>query len=202
MWEDAGVTAVEAAGSADTRERILEIGEELAQTRGYNGFSYADISRRLALTTASLHYHFPRKQRLGLALVERYGARFAAALDAITASGLAPRAELEAYAGLYREVLAQDRMCLCGILAAERETLPAGMRSALDRFFQANESWLATVLARAEAEGSLAPGRGTTAVLPGLIVAALEGAMLVAHGTGEIARFDTAVRGLLALVVT
>lgn len=48
---------------------ILNVAERLAQTRGYNGFSYADIAAQLGVTKASLHYHFPSKAELGRALM-------------------------------------------------------------------------------------------------------------------------------------
>src|SRR5208282_4598313 len=62
---------------------ILNVAERLAQTRGYNGFSYADIAEELGVTKASLHYHFPSKAELGRALITRYQAVFAAALETI-----------------------------------------------------------------------------------------------------------------------
>ena len=43
-----------------TAERILDTAQALAQVRGYNGFSYADISAELAITKPSIHHHFPR----------------------------------------------------------------------------------------------------------------------------------------------
>ena len=55
-----------------TAERILDIAERLAQTRGFNGFSYADIAAQLPVTKASLHYHFASKAALGSALIMRY----------------------------------------------------------------------------------------------------------------------------------
>src|SRR5262249_60601726 len=66
-----------------TRERVLDVAERLAQTRGFNGFSYADIAAEVGITTASLHYHFPAKADLGRALVERYTDGFQSALAAI-----------------------------------------------------------------------------------------------------------------------
>jgi TetR/AcrR family transcriptional repressor of nem operon len=51
---------------------ILDVAEQLAQTKGYNGFSYADIALQLGVTKASLHYHFPSKAELGCTLIERY----------------------------------------------------------------------------------------------------------------------------------
>ena len=51
-----------------TAERILDAGERLAQTKGFNGFSYANVAAELGITNAALHYHFAGKAELGLAL--------------------------------------------------------------------------------------------------------------------------------------
>ena len=61
-----------AAAPAATAGRILDVAERLVQTRGYNGFSYADISAQLRIRNASVHYHFPTKTDLGKRLVSRY----------------------------------------------------------------------------------------------------------------------------------
>src|SRR5215208_3644538 len=100
--------------SPPTASRILDEAERLAQTRGYNGFSYADVAAVVGTTKAALHYHFPSKADLGRALVDRYTERFLAALDAIEARGGEAPARLRGYTGLYAQVLKQDRLCLCG----------------------------------------------------------------------------------------
>src|ERR1700733_8531548 len=76
---------------------ILNVAERLAQTRGYNGFSYADISAQLGVTKASLHYHFPTKAELGRALIERYRTLFGAALVAIDQQTNNPCEKLRQY---------------------------------------------------------------------------------------------------------
>jgi len=57
----------------DTRTQILDIAEQLARQRGFSGFSYRDISQPLGIRNAAVHYHFPTKADLGIALLERYG---------------------------------------------------------------------------------------------------------------------------------
>src|SRR6202050_347440 len=89
---------------------ILDVAEQLAQTQGYNGFSYADIASQLGVTKASLHYHFPSKAELGRALIERYGILFGAALEAIDQQAEEPAEKLQRYVGLYNSVLSNDRM--------------------------------------------------------------------------------------------
>src|SRR5205807_9751372 len=129
-----------------TAERILDIAERLVQTRGLNTFSYADVAAELGITKASLHYHFPGKAELGEALVIRYASRFAEALRQIDSDCQDVPAKLAAYAELYAGVLKEERMCLCGMLAADYATLPPAMRGAVVRFFDENQSWLEGVL--------------------------------------------------------
>jgi TetR/AcrR family transcriptional regulator, transcriptional repressor for nem operon len=176
---------------------ILDVAERLAQTLGYNGFSYADIAAQLGVTKASLHYHFPTKAELGRALIERYRILFGAALEAIDEQAKEPHQRLQQYVGLYNSVLINERMCLCGMLAAEYATLPARMQKGLKLFFDANERWLTAVLEDGLRGGTFLfrePANERARVLLG----ALEGAMLVARSYGNPRRFQAAAVYLLA----
>jgi TetR/AcrR family transcriptional repressor of nem operon len=183
-------------GDADTPARILDSAERLVQIRGFNGFSYADVASELKVTKASLHYHFPGKAELGEALVERYAARFADALSAIDGRGGDAPAKLEAYANIYADVLRDRRMCLCGMLAAEYETLPEPMRKAIIGFFDDSEVWLTSVLEQGQGEGTLHL-TGSSSDEAQAIVSGLEGALLVARPYGDVARFQAAATRLL-----
>jgi TetR/AcrR family transcriptional regulator, transcriptional repressor for nem operon len=183
-------------GENDTASRILDIAERLVQVRGFNGFSYADISSELKISKASLHYHFPGKAELGEALIRRYAARFGAALDAIDLSGGDASAKLAAYANIYADVLRDRRMCLCGMLAAEYDTLPKPMRDGIIGFFDQNETWLTGVLEQGEREGALRLS-GSASEAAQTIVGGLEGALLIARPYGDVARFEAAATRLL-----
>ena len=180
-----------------TAPRILDVAERLVQVRGFNGFSYADIAAELQITKAALHYHFAAKAALGEALIARYADRFMGALASLDTADGAASAKLDAYAGLYLQVLRNRKMCLCGMLAAEYQTLPQPMQEAVIRFFDLNESWLESVLEQGRADGSL-HFAGSARDTAGMIVAGLEGAMLVARPYGDIARFQAAAANLLA----
>ena len=193
------MTASSGAPSASTAGRVLDAAERLVQVRGFNGFSYADIAAELQITKASLHYHFATKADLGEALISRYAARFLQALAEVDTGGAAAPAKLAAYAKLYADVLSDQRMCLCGMLAAEYPTLPDPMKTAVLGFFDENEAWLATVLEQGRDEGTLAFG-GPVRDTARMIVSGLEGAMLVARPYGDTARFEVAAASLLASV--
>ena len=179
-----------------TVDQILDVAERLAQTRGFNGFSYADVATELGITKAGLHYHYPTKADLGRALIERYSTTFGDALQAIEASGEQAPAQLERYVDIYAGVLKAGRICLCGMFAAEYTTLPDGMQKAIRGFFDLNERWLSRMLETGRKDGTLAfdgsPHEGAAA-----ITAALEGAMLLARTYGGAERFRNASRRVL-----
>jgi TetR/AcrR family transcriptional repressor of nem operon len=182
---------------ASTATRILDVAERLLQVRGFNGFSYADVAAELGVTKPALHYHFASKAALGEALIARYCERFDTALADLDATGRSAPELLTDYAGLYLAVLRDHRMCLCGMVAAEYQVLPPAMQSAVVAFFARSEDWLTRVLERGRADGSLnVPGsaRDTARVILGC----LEGAMLVARPTGDIAGFQATTANLLA----
>jgi len=182
---------------AGTAQRMLDVAEQLVQSRGYNGFSYADIAGELGITKASLHYHFASKAELGEALIERYSARFTEALERIDSTTSGAGAKLDAYTSLYTDVLRGDRMCLCGMLAAEYQTLPERMHGSVIRFFDRNLTWLAAVLADGQADGELSFD-GSPADAAQTVLGALQGAMLVARPYRDLARFQAAAAHTLA----
>src|SRR5258708_13574951 len=169
----------------DTDGRILALAGRVVQTRGFNGFSYADIAASLGVTKASLHYHFPAKAELGRSLIGRYEKNFLAALAGIDRTATKAKDKLRRYAGIYAEVLNDGRMCLCGMLAAEYATLPKAMQKELRHYFEENERWLAQVLEAGRRSGGLefsgAP-RGAAPLLGG----PLEGAMMPPRPHGDV----------------
>ncbi len=186
-----------AAQPGDTRSQILDVAERLVQGRGFNGFSYADVARELGITKPALHYHFAGKAELGDALISRYAARFRDALAVIDTEVDEAPAKLEAYANLYLDVLRDKRMCLCGMLAAEYQTLPEPMTDTVIRFFDDNETWLAGVLEQGRQDRTL-HFADTPTDAARMIIGTLEGAMLVARPYGDITRFQATATHLLA----
>jgi TetR/AcrR family transcriptional repressor of nem operon len=184
------------AGPRGTADRVLDVAERLVQSQGFNGFSYADIAGELGITKASLHYHFPTKAALGASLIARYAVSFGRALGEIDGAETSAAGKLRRYAALYEAVLRKGRMCLCGMLAADYSTLPREMRDGVKSFFDHNEAWLAGVLEDGRGARELA-FRGAPVEQARLLLAALEGSMLVARTYGDAARFVASAAQLL-----
>jgi TetR/AcrR family transcriptional repressor of nem operon len=180
---------------------ILDLAQELVQTRGYNGFSFGDLAQRLKVKPAAIHYHFATKAELGRALMERYRQRLHASLDKIDELGITPRRKLERYIQLFHTTLKPDnRMCLCGMLAMELTTLPEPLQADVRQFFEDNEAWLAQVLGEGR-RAKVIEFEGSSAAAARCVYATLHGAMISAYTFADAGRLSTAGRWLLDALV-
>lgn len=172
---------------ADTRERILDAAERRVRAGGYGAFSFRDIAEDVGVKSASVHHHFATKAILTRALVERYVQRVKARLgDPV---GQSPRDAIDRLTAVFREAAVdRDEMCLCGMLASERDGLPTEVADAAAGFFDAMIEHLAAAF-----------GAAPAALSPEAVVAGLEGALLVARATRAPARFDVIVAEFLGL---
>jgi TetR/AcrR family transcriptional regulator, transcriptional repressor for nem operon len=162
------------------REQVLDHAIRLMMLRGYNGFSYRDLSELVGVKTSSIHYYFPSKDDLVLEAVHQYSGEVMAGLQAIDAD-LPAAAKLAVYTKLFGKTLGNgDQICLCGMLAADIESLPENIREAIQAFFRANESWLAQVLAAGAAEGTLV-ANGSPESAARTLFAALQGSVVTSR---------------------
>lgn len=127
---------------SDTETKILDLAETLTQTRGFNGFSYIDLANEVGIKTASVHYYFKRKDDLAAALVERMHERHAEGFKAMEAEHERPQDRLRALMNYFQNYIAHDRFCLCGMMAAELQSVSPRVRKLVQAYFEDFRAWL------------------------------------------------------------
>ena len=144
--------------------------------RGYSGFSYQDISRPLGIRNAAIHYHFPAKADLGLAVIERYRAILHAADADFRAGRVAPGEQFEGYLLFFtHEACESQTLCPMGVLTSDYFNLPDVMIQAGKRLKQEVLDWLTRVLEQGREEGEFRfDGAARDKAL--LVMATLQGA--------------------------
>lgn len=114
---------------SDTRQQILALGEELIRTRGFHAFSYKDISQRLNIKNAAIHYHFPAKEDLGVAIIQDSIQLFENKEELW--DQLSKKDQLLDFIDIYQRSKAKGWSCLMGALSSSTDALPASMQERL-----------------------------------------------------------------------
>jgi TetR/AcrR family transcriptional repressor of nem operon len=177
----------------DTKKQILDIAEDLLLDRGYNGFSYKDISGALNIKNASIHYHFPKKTDLGVAIIQRAINRFQRWASYIDAKDLPYSKKLDEFCLIFKKFVEQEQqICLGGALETDFKTLPEEMQKET-RFFISNTlQWLENFLAQGKKKGDFNfPGSAKDQAL--LIIASLQGVIQMVRVTAP-SSFDLVVK--------
>jgi TetR/AcrR family transcriptional repressor of nem operon len=163
-------------------ERIVDAGEALIQRVGYNGFSYEDVAQMVGIRKPSIHHHFPTKTELGVVVAQRYTHRFRESLLHIEGTQARAPERLRAYAQLFENTYATNRrLCVCGMLGAESDALPAEINAEVRRFFEINTEWLVSVISQGQQAGTLNQAIDAPSWAE-ILLSALEGSMLVGRG--------------------
>lgn len=141
----------------DTADKLIGEAGQLIANVGYNGFSYADLSERLGIRKPSIHYHFPSKVDLAIAVVQRQRSAITAQIAALESGDVDAIGQLLAYIDYWKRCIADQSatFCLAGVLAAELPGLPPELGDAVQGHFNDLNNWLERVMALGVEQGSI-----------------------------------------------
>lgn len=181
----------------DTKTALLDSAERASRTRGFDGFSYADLAKDVGIRKASIHHHFSTKAALSVALMQRYYLVFEKVCADIDAAETSGGARLSALISQYRDASGGGKsLCLCVSFSTSRESLPPEVISQISRFRVMMINWLETTFAAGKSDGTITdvgdPAREAAATLP-----LLEGAQLAARAEENPKLFENALQLLL-----
>jgi TetR/AcrR family transcriptional repressor of nem operon len=188
--------------SKDTKTAIMDAAQELIQSRGANAMSYQDISAAVGIRKASIHHHFPTKDDLIEAVIERYAVYVFGLMDGIFRSKVDAAAKLRRYAGLFEATLSDgkcDKACLFAMLGAELSTLDSPAAAAVRRFYDDSETRLARVLEEGREKGQF-HFKGEPKRVAAMFFALLEGGALIARAEGGPKRLHAMAEQALKLL--
>ncbi len=182
--------------STDTKTALLESAEHFARERGFDGFSYADLSEAVGIRKASIHYHFPTKAALSEALMDRYIETLSGMCADIKDSNARASEQLRGLIALYRVALNDGKtLCLCVSLTTSHRSLNADVNDKITEFRSMMIDWIEAVFVLGQADQSIDgvfepknEARGCLALL--------EGAHLAARAEENVTVFDQALQVL------
>lgn len=162
----------------DTKKVLLIEAEKLVRSRGYSGFSYADLENIVGIRKASIHYHYRTKEELVASVLEEYRDRYEKSFSSIEESRSDAIDRIDDYAKLYFDGIDRGLGCLCAVLSAEFDAVPDSLKTGVEAFFKRHHAWLADVYRDGLVKGTVSTELGADEAAH-LILSTLEGALLV-----------------------
>lgn len=180
------------AALSDTRAKILAAADRLLRGRGFNGFSYQDISRPLGIRNAAVHYHFATKADLTVAVIEHYRGILRERTAEFMAGHGDPVRQLEGFINFSTtECCAEHTMCPVGALSSDFYSLPGTIREAAESLLDELVVWMTRVCTVGREQGAFRFD-GDPAAKAQQIVATLQGARQLARFRGAQTMRDVA----------
>ncbi|MBX2870043.1 MAG: TetR family transcriptional regulator [Acidiferrobacterales bacterium] len=158
------------------RQELEAIAADFVQRSGLHNLSFRTLANEVGVKSSSVHYYFPEKSHLASALIENYTEALKESLDHIDARGQSLPKKLNGFIKIFEDVIKDNKLCLCGILAADVSTLDEPNRKLLAQYFSLAESWLSDLLSlhKKELKLPIEPVK-----LSKIILSGLEGAILL-----------------------
>jgi TetR/AcrR family transcriptional repressor of nem operon len=151
----------------NTAHEILNCTRSLIIQGGYNGFSYADISKVVGVRNATIHHHFPSKAILVRELIVHYREEVRVGIAELERNISEPVEQLRAYIQYWESCIVDTTapFCVCALLAAQLPVLPEEVALEVRAHFRFLSAWLTSVLERGAGHGGirLAAPAGTEA---------------------------------------
>jgi TetR/AcrR family transcriptional repressor of nem operon len=182
----------------ETTDRILKTAHNLMVNLGYSAFSYADIAAAVKIRKASIHYHFPTKADLVLAVLKGQRERLIVGTEALDQQIANPLARLKAYVQHWEGCIRDktEPFCIAALLAAELPTLPREVQGEVHRHFDSLSKWIQQTLEEGVTKKVIKlqhPSKDEAQTL----MASVHGAMLSARAYGRCDVFQTVTSAAL-----
>ena len=169
----------------DTKKKILDLAENLLLNRGYNGFSYKNIASVLAIKNASIHYHFPTKKDLGVAVIQRARDQLNTWIQFASEKNLSSAEFLDQFFGAFIQLLqTENNICLKGALETDYHTLPLEMQKETSLYASELIQWITELLTKGREEGVFVFS-GSPKDKGLLVLSSLQGAVQMARSCDE-----------------
>jgi TetR/AcrR family transcriptional repressor of nem operon len=131
----------------DTREKIIELATGLIETMGYSGFSYQDIADKLKIKKASIHYHFPAKEDLGVAVFQAFRKKVDDHILENDFEKATPTEKLTGYFLYHAQFTIDCNQISCiGAITSEWNVIPSKLREQIEEFNKWHVGFIMSIL--------------------------------------------------------
>lgn len=166
------------------KSQIIELALRNIREKGYLSFSYDDLAKELGVTKASIHYHFMKKEDLGLAVCTKIKEGLEKSYVNIDQAQM--NVEDKPWEFISRRVkqIGNNEVCPLSSLQADFNFLPFAMQESVQQLSQMEIDYLKKLLEDSKKEGRL-QSTSDTGALSALLISSVKGALQYRRVVGE-----------------
>ncbi|MFC0344354.1 TetR/AcrR family transcriptional regulator [Epilithonimonas hispanica] len=128
----------------ETKQLIVGTANNLLIERGFNAFSYKNISEQIGIKTSSIHYHFPSKTDLGIALIKSHHEILKKTIEKNNEK--TPLEKLKKLFLYYERLAIAHKVCIIGAFTSDINTLEESVRGEILTFANSVVDWANSIL--------------------------------------------------------
>lgn len=166
------------------KSQIIELALRNIREKGYLSFSYDDLAKELGVTKASIHYHFMKKEDLGLAVCAKLTEGLEKSFLNIVEAQITIEDKPWEFISRRATQIGNNEVCPLSSLQADFNFLPATMQEHVQQLSKMEIDYLEKLLEEVKKEGKLEAIHDTGA-LAALLISSVKGALQYRRVVGE-----------------
>ncbi|MBO0586285.1 TetR/AcrR family transcriptional regulator [Sporosarcina sp. E16_8] len=166
------------------KSQIIELALRNIREKGYLSFSYDDLAKELGVTKASIHYHFIKKEDLGLAVCTKLKEGLEKSFLNIEQAPINSDDKPWEFISRRANEIGNNEVCPLSSLQADYNFLPMAMQESVQQLSIMEIDYLAKILDEIKKEGKLEITQDTGAFAT-LIISSIKGALQYRRVVGE-----------------
>lgn len=164
------------------KSQIIELSLRNIREKGYLSFSYDDLAKELGVTKASIHYHFMKKEDLGLAVCTKLKEGLEKSYLNIDQAQINSEDKPWEFISRRANQIGNNEVCPISSLQADYNFLPIAMQESVQQLSQMEIDYLKKLLDVLKEEGKLTHDTGALAAL---LISSIKGALQYRRVVGE-----------------
>lgn len=166
------------------KKQIVDLALKLIQQKGYIAFSYDDISKQLGVTKASIHYHFEKKEDLGVAVTDRILLKLQESFMLIKNSPDSAEEKLKQFIQQQAQRFECTEICPISSLQTDYESLPSIVQEKIGEVSKLELNVMKKLIAEAQTENIINSSEDVHQVAV-TILSSVKGALLYRRVLGD-----------------
>ena len=135
----------------NTRDKIIQLADTFIRQRGYNAFSFGDISKSLQIKNASIHYHFSTKSILVISVIQKHQLILEKFKTSVSTS--TSEEKLNKFLSVYQAGRTFNKISILGALTHDYNTFDHAVQTSLRILMDNTVNWLTETLKEGWTDG-------------------------------------------------